>query len=813
MFKKISATLLVVILLAVSIVSPRIIDSFDNLLEKFNFIVPADVNIKAGSLRQTYRSSALGDNLGFKTVALSENEAAKLGLNTAVEKDFIVRAETVDSEQNEAIYEGYTWNIPFVKGSEDDINTFGNSDIKVGILDSGVSLNDEFEDIVRIDLVPDTIYDSLGIYNDVTGHGTGVAGVIAAEKNDDGVIGIAPDVSVYSIRVLDENNEAPISRIIAGIEWAIENDINVLNMSFGTENYSAQLYNAIRRAYENGMVLVSSAGNTGGISEQVTYPARFPEVISVGSCNQNGEESEFSPNSTDVDILAPGEYINSIGLVNGFCVENGTSLAAPHVTAAAALILSADNTKNPEFVKQLLVSTANVSENSRGILDIKNALDTLPNFEDVATINPTQIPENTEEIENFEISEDVVVGSWSKIEHEKLIWVFDEETPYEENETIGELGVECQTTDVNNIKLFAKAAYMADYLYGFNCKDSDDNQMKRFSPLHAVGYTSGATSDSRKTTKGGSMNSNYVADTKYLYRLAVHFAKSDSIAEAKATMNDEKKVPTQNSNYQILRKIVASESVIYVKKTVYQKEDVIEWMDVQGIVYADILLGVSENSPEKAAWKILGLAAHLAGDAFAHRVRVPISSTTSEKGVFYLDDAPPCFRGDGHKMTSGDNQGPRNDDVELLKTLLKEQDTYHSSYVNSTTIKLCQCYDCLKAAVAAGKVEFRDISDKYVDSDLDINNEYDGDSTGFYAKRFEIGTKNAVSKLISRFNSKSSFSILTFLPDATEYPDYTLKLNGFIIYLEDVGFPFDELTEDDDDLLDRIQQLSTSTII
>lgn len=162
-------------------------------------------------------------------------------------------------------------------------------------------MNDEFEDVIRIDLVPNTIYDSLGIYNDVTGHGTGVAGVIAADKNDKGIIGIAPDVSVYSIRVLDENNEAPISRIIAGIEWAIENDIDVLNMSFGTENYSAQLYNAIRRAYENGIVLVASAGNTGGLSEQVTYPARFPEVIAVGSCD-----------------------------------ENGTSLAAPHVTAAAA---------------------------------------------------------------------------------------------------------------------------------------------------------------------------------------------------------------------------------------------------------------------------------------------------------------------------------------------------------------------------------------------------------------------------------------------------------------------------------------------
>ncbi len=316
-----------------------------------------------------------------------------------------------------------------------------------------------------------------------------MAGIIAAEKNNNGIIGIALNVSVYSIRVLDEDNEAPISRIIAGIEWAIENDIDVLNMSFGTENYSANLYNAIRRAYESGIVLVASAGNTGGGSEQVTYPARFSEVIAVGSNDQNGQKSDFSPNSTDVDILAPGEYIDCIGLVNGYCVENGTSLAAPHVSAAAALILSADNTKNPEFVKQLLVATANVSKNSRGILDIKNALETLPDFEDVEAIAPAAIPKNTGEIENFEISEDVVVGSWAKVVHEELICDFDYTSPFEYDGTITELGSSCDTS-VNNIKLFAKAAYMADYLYGFANKErTSGNKTKRFSPLHAIGYT------------------------------------------------------------------------------------------------------------------------------------------------------------------------------------------------------------------------------------------------------------------------------------------------------------------------------------
>jgi subtilisin family serine protease len=378
MVKKIITLLLSVLLFATSLALPQVIISFDEVGEKSNYLIPTNINMEAVSLetedlRETYCEDILKEDLGFQTVSLTEKQAERLGLSNKVEEDFIVRAETT---QNNDTYkaENYTWNIPFVKGAKTDTETLGSGKIKVGILDSGVSLNDELKDVQRIDLVPNTIYDPIGIYNDVTGHGTSVAGIITAEENKNGIIGIAPDVSVYSIRVLDHNNEAPISRIIAGIEWAIENDINVLNMSFGTPNYSSQFYDVIRRAYEKGIVLVASAGNTGGKTERVTYPAKFSEVISVGACNQSGVKSDFSPDSSDVDILAPGEYIECIGLMNGYCVENGTSLATPHVTAAAALILSADSTKNPEFVKQLLISTANVKGDGCGILDIKNAL-------------------------------------------------------------------------------------------------------------------------------------------------------------------------------------------------------------------------------------------------------------------------------------------------------------------------------------------------------------------------------------------------------------------------------------------------------
>ncbi len=830
MYKKVVSVLLSASLLAIGVASPRIIKSFDNLLEKFSYIVSADAPlVSVDNITNTYKNATFETELNFKTVSLTEKQAQNLRKNVTVEKDFLVKAETIDAEEfiedlfgNEEdgsiTSEGYPWNIPFVKGTEEDLGTLGSSDIKVGILDSGISMNAEFENVYRVDLVPDTVHDSLGIHYDVTGHGTNSAGIIAAAKNQDGIIGIAPNVSLYSIRVLDEDNEAPISRIIAGIEWAIENDIDVLNMSFGTLNYSSLLYQSIRRAYDSGMVLVASAGNTGEDGDQVTYPAKFGEVISVGSCDQNGNQSAFSPESADVDILAPGEYIECVSLVDGYCTEQGTSLSAPHVTAAAALILSADNTKTPEFVKQLLVSTANVSAAQKGVLDIKNALETLPQFEEVESITPSEIPENTEDIEEFEISEDVVVGSWKKRNHANLIYKFayldsekeknvyvddleimlndDDDTNEERMNDPNSLYNLCNTSK-KNILLFARAAYVADVFYDFG-------KFERFAPLHAVGFTSDVNSDSRKKDDKGSMNSNYVADTKYLYRIARKYLESSTVSEGHSAVSQ---VPKANANVDILQAIVKGTQVFHTitNKTADTEDDI----QVKGIVRMSIIKGYDESEPDNAAWKVLGLAAHLAADAYAHRTRVPISSTTKSDKVFYSTTAPNCFRGDDHEMTSGDNIGKRNDDETLLKKLLKEQSSHQSEYVDSDKIKLCQCYDCLRNAVSKGWVEFRDISEKYIYDDGLTYDDYDRDNINFYPQRYDVGTNHAVEKLITRFCNpdpdKNDFTIYVFLPP--ESTKYTLKLNGLEYYIENTGTNMPNLEDYTIDLSKNILQV------
>ncbi|MBR3909562.1 MAG: hypothetical protein IKJ50_07590 [Clostridia bacterium] len=142
MFKKITASLLAVLLLAVGVISPHLIDSFDNLLEKFNYIVPANASfVTPEDTRLTYRSGKIETDLKFKTVALTEKEAARIGISTAVEKDFVVKAETVDENQEICYYEAYSWNVPFVKGAETDINTLKLNGLKKYIIDANINYN------------------------------------------------------------------------------------------------------------------------------------------------------------------------------------------------------------------------------------------------------------------------------------------------------------------------------------------------------------------------------------------------------------------------------------------------------------------------------------------------------------------------------------------------------------------------------------------------------------------------------------------------------------------------------------------------
>ncbi|MBE0431387.1 MAG: S8 family serine peptidase [Dehalococcoidia bacterium] len=150
-----------------------------------------------------------------------------------------------------------------------------------------------------------------GQYEDDHGHGTHVAGSIAALDNSIGVVGVAPQVALYAVKVLSADGSGSVSAIAAGIDWAVQNGIHIINMSLGSSTSSQTLKDACDNAYAAGHLVVSSAGNEGEGTDTVGYPAKYDSVIAVAASNINDQRASFSSTGPAVELIAPGEDILS----------------------------------------------------------------------------------------------------------------------------------------------------------------------------------------------------------------------------------------------------------------------------------------------------------------------------------------------------------------------------------------------------------------------------------------------------------------------------------------------------------------------
>ena len=263
------------------------------------------------------------------------------------------------------------------------------------------------------------------MFQDLTGHGTGIASIICA-NGEGGIKGVNPNVDLYSVKVLDGENKAPLSRIIKGIYWCIDNDVNIINMSFGTSTYSNAMKKAVEDAHDAGILMVGASGNS---ADKVEYPAAFKEVMAVASTNAEAEISSFSNTGKELDIAAPGEKIRTSSFFGGSVVTHGTSIAVPHVVGVASLLWEKDLSKSNEFIRQLIGATSKKISNTDkcGLIDTEYAMrmyDTFSeNFEDSNIEKEEIIPNNTESPDMFEeISENeaYVEGRWGWVDHQKI---------------------------------------------------------------------------------------------------------------------------------------------------------------------------------------------------------------------------------------------------------------------------------------------------------------------------------------------------------------------------------------------------------
>jgi len=363
---------------------------------------------KSTSYPFTLEETALS-KLNYYKVNLSSKEndsevLEKLSQNSSIvnaEPDFILDINGV--EPNDTKYSSQ-WGLTAIGAPEAWLKTVGDSDIVVAVIDTGVEYthpdlsaniwenNDEIadngiddddngyvDDVRGYDFV--TISDSY-VYEgedpgpsdndpiDVQGHGTHVAGTVAAEGNNGmGVSGVSWAVSIMPVRAGFKNTSGGgsllNSNIVNAIMYAADNGANVISMSFGSSYNSSTQRTAVEYAASKGVILVAAAGNSNSTSKH--YPAAYDDVISVGSTSSTGKKSSFSNYGDWVDISAPGSGIISTYLDGTYRTMSGTSMATPMLSGAAALLLSYNSSLTASQVKSILVDTSdNVVESIVG---------------------------------------------------------------------------------------------------------------------------------------------------------------------------------------------------------------------------------------------------------------------------------------------------------------------------------------------------------------------------------------------------------------------------------------------------------------
>jgi len=279
------------------------------------------------------------------------------------------------SQKSLKIDKGIPWGVQQIKAPQAWSTTTGHR-VKVGVIDTGV-------DYSHPDIAQSLSY-GINLLNralppiDDNGHGTHIAGTIAAANYPQGMIGVAPRALIAPIKAFDHNGSAYVSDIILGIEWCIRNRIQVINMSFGMKTRSKALLTAVTNATSSGSIIIASSGNDGR-RRTIDYPARYLQTISVGATSTQRRIAPFSNRGIYIDVYAPGDKVVSAWLNGKYNEMSGTSMATSHVSGAVALLLAYKPGLTPQEIRSLIKRSVQPLGNSKarrliGELDIMRML-------------------------------------------------------------------------------------------------------------------------------------------------------------------------------------------------------------------------------------------------------------------------------------------------------------------------------------------------------------------------------------------------------------------------------------------------------
>ncbi len=327
-----------------------------------------DIVIKGGIVKKAFNI--------VPTVAASLPDKAI----QALQKNSRIRMIEEDSVwQNCVLGEVLPWGVDRVDAEQAHPTNKGTG-VKVAVLDTGIDLDHPDLAVAgNVTFVPGTVNG-----DDDNGHGTHVAGVIGALDNEDGVIGVAPECSLYAVKVLNINGDAVMSVVLSGLEWCLANNMQVINLSFGSSMGMPQsVIDAMNNCYNAGMVLVAGAGNGGnqaGDGDNIYYPAGYAPVIAVGSTDEYDVRCPTSSTGWDLELMAPGNNIYSTTMGGGYGLMSTTSTASPHAAGVAALLIHSGLTSNVDVRYRLRSSSTDLgvagwdTRYGNGLINIMQAL-------------------------------------------------------------------------------------------------------------------------------------------------------------------------------------------------------------------------------------------------------------------------------------------------------------------------------------------------------------------------------------------------------------------------------------------------------
>ncbi|GAB1306512.1 minor protease Epr [Bacillus altitudinis] len=282
------------------------------------------------SLKKDPNIAYVSKNVRVKlATATVKKTAAATGQDALVQKSYNLQKLNV----KQAIKEGVT-----------------GKNVKVAVLDTGIFPHEDLKVAGGKSFV-----DYTSSYKDDEGHGTHVAGTIGALNNDYGTVGVASGVKLYAVKVLDKKGEGDLYSLLRGIDWAISNKMDIINLSLGFEDNIPILRSAVDEAYKKGLLVVAASGNDGK-KNGISYPAAYNSVIAVSATTDKDKLASISNTGKGIEFSAPGENVISTYLKNEYWYATGTSQAAPHVTGMLALLKQLHPKKTNVQLRTLLRS-------------------------------------------------------------------------------------------------------------------------------------------------------------------------------------------------------------------------------------------------------------------------------------------------------------------------------------------------------------------------------------------------------------------------------------------------------------------------